>query len=90
MQGGGSLSHVILVSQGFDEQEEECPAEKNLTNYESKFGDLCLFLFYIFFLRRTHDLCCILCATPPKLCRNLFKEFKFKILQISWKTIYFS
>jgi hypothetical protein len=45
MQGGGSLSHVILVSQGFDEQEEECPAEKNLTNYESKFGDLCLFYF---------------------------------------------
>jgi hypothetical protein len=37
---------VILVSQGFDEQEEECPADKNLTNYESKFGDLCLFLFY--------------------------------------------
>ncbi len=49
--GGGSLSHVILVTQGFDEQEEECPADKNLTNYESKFGDLGFFLFYIFFLR---------------------------------------
>jgi hypothetical protein len=45
VQGGGSLSHVILVTQGFDEQEEECPADKNLTNYESKFGDLGFFYF---------------------------------------------
>jgi hypothetical protein len=50
VQEGGSLSHVIVVTQGFDEQEEECPADKNLTNYESKFGDLWLFhfTFYIF------------------------------------------
>jgi hypothetical protein len=45
VQEGGSLSHVIVVTQGFDEQEEECPADKNLTNYESKFGDLGFFYF---------------------------------------------
>jgi hypothetical protein len=37
--------HSFLVTQGFDVQEEECPAGKNLTNYESKFGYLWLFHF---------------------------------------------